>query len=139
MPQRLWTSLPLFFTSPLSLALDAQLSLSPRLLRSPTTFSHARASSPSLDDYHRTNLQLTCRAAVRQLPIPTTGIMSILISKSLAGPAYLILNTIRALNIVGLLLVATASILMLVKTITVSRFFFFDGCSHVITACISCE
>ncbi|EOD51508.1 hypothetical protein GTA08_BOTSDO01162 [Neofusicoccum parvum] len=63
--------------------------------------------------------------------------MSILISKSLAGPAYLILNTIRALNIVGLLLVATASILMLVKTITVSRFFFFDGCSHVITACIS--
>ncbi|KAL0263011.1 hypothetical protein SLS55_001986 [Diplodia seriata] len=63
--------------------------------------------------------------------------MSILISKNLAGPAYIILNVVRALNIVGLLMVATASFLMLVKTIVVSRFFFFDGCSHVITACIS--
>ncbi|KAF4313624.1 hypothetical protein GTA08_BOTSDO01162 [Botryosphaeria dothidea] len=63
--------------------------------------------------------------------------MSLLISKNLAGPAYLILNVIRALNIIGLLLVATASFLMLVKTIVVSKFFFFDGCSHVITACIS--
>lgn len=65
--------------------------------------------------------------------------MSLLISKNLAGPAYLILNVIRALNIIGLLLVATASFLMLVKTIVVSKFFFFDGCSHVITACISCK
>ncbi|KAB2575128.1 hypothetical protein BFW01_g8316 [Lasiodiplodia theobromae] len=64
--------------------------------------------------------------------------MSVLISKNLAGPAYIILNVVRALNIIGLLLVATASFLMLVKTIVVSRFFFFDGCSHVITACISC-
>ncbi|OJD31035.1 uncharacterized protein BKCO1_5300066 [Diplodia corticola] len=63
--------------------------------------------------------------------------MSVLISKNLAGPAYIILNVVRALNIVGLLMVATASVLMLVKTIVVSRFFFFDGCSHVITACIS--
>ncbi|KAH7058593.1 hypothetical protein B0J12DRAFT_567252 [Macrophomina phaseolina] len=63
--------------------------------------------------------------------------MSLLITKNLAGPAYLILNVIRALNIIGLLLVATASFLMLIKTIVVSRFFFFDGCSHVITACIS--
>lgn len=65
--------------------------------------------------------------------------MSVLISKNLAGPAYIILNVVRALNIIGLLLVATASFLMLVKTIVVSRFFFFDGCSHVITACISCK
>lgn len=63
--------------------------------------------------------------------------MSLLISKSLAGPAYIVLNVIRALNIIALLMVATASILMLVKTIVVSQFFFFDGCSHVISACIS--
>ncbi|KAF2142415.1 uncharacterized protein K452DRAFT_297707 [Aplosporella prunicola CBS 121167] len=58
-------------------------------------------------------------------------------TKSLAGPGYIILNVIRGMNIVGLLAVTTASIVMLVKTFIVSKFFFFDACSHVITALIS--
>ncbi|KAK5116630.1 hypothetical protein LTR62_007304 [Meristemomyces frigidus] len=55
-------------------------------------------------------------------------------SKSLAGPGYIILNCIRAMNIIGLLAVITASVLMLVKTSTESNFFFFDAVSHVLTS-----
>ncbi|KAK4575268.1 hypothetical protein LTR86_001120 [Recurvomyces mirabilis] len=54
--------------------------------------------------------------------------------KSLAGPGYIILNGIRVMNIIGLLAVVTASVLMLVKTSTESKFFFFDAVSHVLTA-----
>ena len=65
----------------------------------------------------------------------TTMVFSI--KKSLAGPGYIILNIVRALNIISLTAVITASIVMLVKTFIVSQFYFFDGCSHVITASIS--
>jgi len=56
-------------------------------------------------------------------------------SKSLAGPGYVILNTIRGMNVVSLLAVICASIMMLVRTVIESQFFFFDAVSHVISAC----
>jgi len=52
----------------------------------------------------------------------------------LAGPGYVILNIIRVFNIITLLAVIAGSTVMLVKTFVVSKFFFFDGVSHVITA-----
>jgi len=55
-------------------------------------------------------------------------------SKRLAGPGYIILNGIRAANIIALLASIAASIVMVVKTFTVSKFFFFDAVTHVITA-----
>jgi len=55
-------------------------------------------------------------------------------SKRLAGPGYIILNVIRGGNIISLLAVITASILMVVKTFEVSKFFFFDAATHIITA-----
>lgn len=58
-------------------------------------------------------------------------------NRSLAGPGYIVLNTVRAMNIIGLLAVIAASSVMLVKTFVVSKFFFFDGVSHVITALLS--
>ena len=54
--------------------------------------------------------------------------------RSLAGPGYIILNILRAANIVALLAVVVASCVMLVKTFVVSKFFFFDAISHIITA-----
>ncbi|MCJ1452662.1 hypothetical protein MMC28_003005 [Mycoblastus sanguinarius] len=54
--------------------------------------------------------------------------------KSLAGPGYIVLNVIRVLNIIALLAVVAASSVMLVKTFVVSKFFFFDGVTHIITA-----
>ncbi|KAI4184848.1 MAG: hypothetical protein L6R41_004483 [Letrouitia leprolyta] len=57
--------------------------------------------------------------------------------KTLAGPGYIILNIIRAMNIIGLLAVIIGSFSMLVKTFIVSKFFFFDAVSHVITAALS--
>lgn len=51
-----------------------------------------------------------------------------------AGSGYVVLNVIRAFNIIALLAVMAASIVMLVKTFVVSKFFFFDGVSHIITA-----
>lgn len=57
--------------------------------------------------------------------------------KPLAGPGYIILNVIRAMNIIGLFAVIVASFSMLVKTFIVSKFFFFDAVSHVITASLS--
>lgn len=56
---------------------------------------------------------------------------------SLAGPGYIILNGIRVMNIIGLLAVITASVVMLVKTSTASKFFFFDAVTHVLTAITS--
>lgn len=44
-----------------------------------------------------------------------------LLSKSLAGPGYIILNIVRVMNIIGLLAVATASVVMLVKTFAISK------------------
>ena len=57
--------------------------------------------------------------------------------KPLAGPGYIILNIIRAMNIIGLFAVIVASFSMLVKTFIVSKFFFFDAVSHIITASLS--
>ncbi|KAF2840762.1 hypothetical protein M501DRAFT_904100, partial [Patellaria atrata CBS 101060] len=58
-------------------------------------------------------------------------------TKSLAGPGYIILNILRAMNIISLLSIIAASIVMLIKTFVVSKFFFFDGVTNVITACSS--
>ncbi|CAF9932011.1 MAG: hypothetical protein HETSPECPRED_008247 [Heterodermia speciosa] len=60
-----------------------------------------------------------------------------LFKRSLAGPGYVVLNVIRVCNIICLLAIVAASAVMLVKTFIVSKFFFFDGVSHVITAALS--
>lgn len=49
------------------------------------------------------------------------------------------LNAIRVMNILVLASVVTASFVMLVKTFIVSKFFFFDGVSHIVTGCVSSE
>jgi hypothetical protein len=54
--------------------------------------------------------------------------------KQLAGPGYVILNTIRVMNIIGLVAVISSSIVMVVKTVMSSQFYFFDGVSHLIRA-----
>ena len=58
-------------------------------------------------------------------------------SKKLAGPGFIILNVIRAMNIIALLAVVAASVIMIVKTFTVSKFYFFDGATHAITVLAS--
>lgn len=76
--------------------------------------------------------------------------MAVLSAEHLAGPGYIILNVMRGLNIIALASVVASSIVMLVKTFIISKanithpipyekanhvqFFFFDACSHVITA-----
>ncbi|RDI85311.1 hypothetical protein Vi05172_g4693 [Venturia inaequalis] len=57
-----------------------------------------------------------------------------LTSKRLAGPGFIILNMLRAMNIIALLLVIAASMIMVIKTFTASKFFFFDGATHCLTA-----
>lgn len=57
--------------------------------------------------------------------------------RNLAGAGYVVLNVIRVMNILSLLAVIAASSVMLVKTFEVNKFFFFDGCSHVIAAVIA--
>ncbi|CAF9914323.1 hypothetical protein IMSHALPRED_001880 [Imshaugia aleurites] len=57
--------------------------------------------------------------------------------RSLAGPGYLVLNVIRVMNVIALLSVVAASFVMLIKTFIVSKFFFFDGVTHIITGCVS--
>lgn len=58
-------------------------------------------------------------------------------SKKLAGPGFIILNVIRAMNIIALLAVVAASVIMIIKTFTVSKFYFFDGATHAITVLAS--
>ncbi|KAF2709178.1 hypothetical protein K504DRAFT_476576 [Pleomassaria siparia CBS 279.74] len=60
--------------------------------------------------------------------------MALLSAEHLAGPGYIILNVIRGLNIITLASVVASSVVMLVKTFIVSKFFFFDATSHVVTA-----
>ena len=60
-----------------------------------------------------------------------------LFRKNLAGKAYIALNVIRACNIICLLSAIAASFVMLIKTFVVSKFFFFDGVSHVIEGFIA--
>ena len=57
--------------------------------------------------------------------------------RSLAGPGYVILNCIRVLNIVALGAVMAASIVMLIRGLVVSQFFFFDAISHLVTFFLS--
>lgn len=59
--------------------------------------------------------------------------------KSFNGAGYIVLNVIRACNIIVLLAIVAASMVMLVKTFVVSKFFFFDGVSHVITGFLACK
>ena len=44
-----------------------------------------------------------------------------LFGKSLAGPGYIILNLLRSMNIIGLLFLATASIILLIKMAIVTN------------------
>jgi hypothetical protein len=60
--------------------------------------------------------------------------MALLSAEHLAGPGYIILNVLRGLNLVALAAVVASSIVMLIKTFIISKFFFFDATSHVITA-----
>ncbi len=57
--------------------------------------------------------------------------------RSLAGPGYIVLQVIRVINIITLTAVVAASFAMLVKTFNVSKFFFFDGITHVVTGFLS--
>lgn len=50
-----------------------------------------------------------------------------------------ILNVFRAMNIIALISVIAASFVMLVKTFIVSRFYFFDAVTHLVTAFVSSE
>ncbi|KAF2018126.1 hypothetical protein BU24DRAFT_165151 [Aaosphaeria arxii CBS 175.79] len=62
--------------------------------------------------------------------------MAILSAEQLAGPGYIILNVMRAMNLIVLGSVVASSVVMLVKTFIVSKFFFFDATSHVVTALV---
>ncbi|KAF2266620.1 hypothetical protein CC78DRAFT_577930 [Lojkania enalia] len=62
--------------------------------------------------------------------------MALLSAEHLAGPGYIILNVLRAMNIITLLSVVASSVVMLVKTFIVSKFFFFDATSHVVTGLV---
>jgi hypothetical protein len=53
------------------------------------------------------------------------------------GPAWWILQILRACNIVALLSVSAASIVMVVKTDVNNSFFFFSAFSHLVTALIA--
>ncbi|KAK2861384.1 hypothetical protein FQN49_004257 [Arthroderma sp. PD_2] len=55
----------------------------------------------------------------------------------LAGPGYVVLNIVRAMNIISLLATIAASAILLVKTFFVSNFFFFEAVTHVVIASIS--
>ncbi|KAJ6107980.1 hypothetical protein N7523_009303 [Penicillium sp. IBT 18751x] len=57
--------------------------------------------------------------------------------ESLAGPGYVILNAIRALNIVVFLDMIAACIVMLVKINMQNGFFFFQAVTHAVVALIS--
>lgn len=58
-------------------------------------------------------------------------------TKAGRGRGYMILNAVRCVNLISLLLVLAASSIMIVKTFIVSKFFFFDAISHVITGLLS--
>ena len=48
-----------------------------------------------------------------------------------------VLNVFRAMNIIALISVIAASFVMLVKTFIVSKFYFFDAVTHIVTAFVS--
>jgi hypothetical protein len=63
--------------------------------------------------------------------------MAGLFEGSLAGPGYVILNVIRAINIIAFLDIIAASVVMLIKISLNSSFFFFEAVTHVVTASVS--
>ncbi|RMJ26425.1 hypothetical protein PHISP_02697 [Aspergillus sp. HF37] len=56
------------------------------------------------------------------------------LKKSLAGPGYVILNAIRALNIIALLDIMAADAVLLAKISLLTSFFFFQAVTHVVSA-----
>lgn len=73
------------------------------------------------------------------LPAWSVISLDLLTQFTMTTRAFITLNALRAASIVALLLVVASSVVMLVKTKTVSQLFFFDAVSHVIAAGISCE
>lgn len=59
------------------------------------------------------------------------------LKESLAGPGYVILNTIRALNIIVFLDIIASCVAMLVKINMYNGFFFFQAVTHAVMAFIS--
>lgn len=57
--------------------------------------------------------------------------------ETLAGPGYVILNVIRAFNIIVFLDLIAACVVMLVKINTSNGFFFFEAVTHALVALIS--
>jgi hypothetical protein len=55
----------------------------------------------------------------------------------MAGKVYITLNILRAINIISLILVAAASMIMLVMTVKTSAFYLFDEVSHIVTCLIA--
>ncbi|EED23710.1 conserved hypothetical protein [Talaromyces stipitatus ATCC 10500] len=55
------------------------------------------------------------------------------LSKALAGPGYVILNVLRAINIITFLDLIAASVVMLIKISINNNFFFFEAVSHAFT------
>lgn len=55
------------------------------------------------------------------------------LSKALAGPGYVILNVLRAINIITFLDIIAASVAMLIKITINNNFFFFEAVSHAFT------
>lgn len=63
--------------------------------------------------------------------------MALFKSKTLAGAGYVVLNIIRAMNIIALLAVMAASSVMLVRMFNTNSFFFFDACENLIRVLIT--
>ncbi|KAF7716660.1 Uncharacterized protein PECH_008231 [Penicillium ucsense] len=59
------------------------------------------------------------------------------LQNSLAGPGYVILNAIRALNIITFLDIIASCVVMLIKIDNYNGFFFFQAVTHAIMALIS--
>lgn len=62
--------------------------------------------------------------------------MMAMLKESLAGPGYVILNTIRVLNIVVFLDLIAACVVMLVKINMLNSFFFFQAVTHAVVALV---
>lgn len=99
-----------------------------RVFSLPPFFISTMANSIMSKSANSTKVQPLWKRRVRKMPLS---------SKKLAGPGFIILNIIRAMNIVALLAVVAASVIMIIKTFTVSKFYFFDGATHAITVLAS--
>ncbi|KAL4899129.1 hypothetical protein BDW74DRAFT_118674 [Aspergillus multicolor] len=59
------------------------------------------------------------------------------LKESLAGPGYVILNAVRAMNIIVFLDIIAAHVVMLIKIDLLTSFFFFEAVAHAIAIGIS--